>query len=73
MYLDRYLRLIAGVFVLTSVALAYFVNPLWLILTAFVGLNLVIGGAFGWCPMISILRKIGVRELPAGASDCNCS
>ena len=72
MYLDRYLRLIAGVFVLASVALGYFVSPLWLLFTAFVGLNLFIGGAFGWCPMISILRKLGVRELPE-STDCNCA
>lgn len=71
MYLDRYLRLIAGVFVLASVALGYFVSPLWLLFTAFVGLNLFIGGVFGWCPMISILRKLGVRELPESAG-CSC-
>ena len=70
MYLDRYLRLIAGVFVLASVALGYFVNPLWLVFTAFVGLNLVVGGTFNWCPMIAILRKSGVRELPEGACAC---
>jgi hypothetical protein len=73
MYLDRYLRLIAGVFVLASVALGYFVSPLWLLFTAFVGVSLFIGGAFGWCPMISILRAVGVRELPEGSSGCNCS
>ena len=73
MYLDRYLRLIAGVFVLTSVALAYFVSPLWLLFTAFVGVNLVIGGACVWCPMISILRAVGVRELPEGSGGRNCS
>lgn len=71
MYLDRYLRLIAGTFVLVSAALGYFVSPLWLLFTGFVGINLLIGGAFGWCPMISILRKAGVRELPEGA-DCGC-
>ncbi len=64
MYLDRYLRLIAGTFVLATVALGYFFSPLWFLFTAFVGLNLFIGGVFGWCPMVSILRKIGVRELP---------
>jgi hypothetical protein len=64
MYIDRYLRLIAGTFVLASIALGYFVNPLWFLLTAFVGVNLIVGGATGWCPMISILRKAGVRELP---------
>jgi len=71
MYLDRYLRLIAGAFVLLSVALGFFVNPLWLLFTAFVGVNLVVGGAFGWCPMISILRKAGVPE--STKSGCGCS
>ncbi len=71
MYLDRYLRLIAGLAVLTSAVLAYFVSPMWLLLTGFVGINLVLGGVTGWCPMISVLRKAGVRELPKGIS-CNC-
>jgi hypothetical protein len=71
MYLDRYLRLIAGTFVLITVALAYFASPVWLLLTGFVGLNLVVGGAFGWCPMISILRKAGVPE--SAKSGCGCS
>ena len=71
MYLDRYLRLIAGAFVLLSVALGFFVNPLWLLFTAFVGVNLVVGGAFGWCPMISILRKACVPE--STKSGCGCS
>lgn len=66
MYQDRYLRLIAGTFVLVSIALAYFFSPWWLLLTAFVGVNLIVGGAFGWCPMISILTKLGVPELPSG-------
>ncbi len=72
MYLDRYLRLIAGTIVLLSVALAYLASPLWLLLTGFVGVNLFIGGAFGWCPMISILRRAGIPELPK-SSTCNCS
>lgn len=72
MYIDRYLRLIAGTFVLVSVVLGYLVSPLWLLLTGFVGINLFVGGAFGWCPMISLLRKAGVPELPQG-SGCGCS
>ena len=68
MYLDRYLRLIAGTFVLASAALGYFVNPLWLIFTALTGLMLMLGGGTGWCPMISILRAAKVRELPEASS-----
>lgn len=65
MYLDRYLRLIAGIVVLASVALAYFVDIRWLLLTSFVGASLLLGGTCNWCPMISLLRAMGVRELPS--------
>ncbi len=40
MTVDRYLRLIAGAFVVLSVALGYWVSPYWFLFTAFVGLNL---------------------------------
>ncbi len=33
-------------------------------MTAAIGLNLVVAGAFGTCPMVCILRKAGVREMP---------
>lgn len=60
MNLERYLRLIAGAFVLVSLALAYWVNPAWLWFTAFVGLNLFQSAFTNWCPMMSLLRKVGV-------------
>lgn len=65
MNIERSLRLIAGSFVLVSVALAVFVNIWWLLLTAFVGLNLVQSAFTNWCPMISILRSFGVKEAQA--------
>ncbi|MGC8834748.1 MAG: YgaP family membrane protein [Armatimonadota bacterium] len=61
MYIDRALRLIAGTFVLASVALARYHSPYWLLFTAFVGLNLFQSGITDWCPMMSFLRKLGVR------------
>jgi len=61
MNIERYLRLIAGFFVFLSVALGYFVSPLWFWFTAFVGLNLVQSAFTNWCPMMSILRKLGVQ------------
>jgi len=61
MNIERYLRLIAGFFVLLSVALGYFVSPLWFLFTAFVGLNLLQSAFTNWCPMMSILRMLGVR------------
>jgi hypothetical protein len=60
MYVDRWLRLIAGAFVLISLALGYWVSPYFFLFTAFVGLNLVQSGVTDWCPMMTILRKLGV-------------
>jgi hypothetical protein len=61
MTVERYLRLIAGFFVLLSVALGYWVSPYWFVFTAFVGLNLFQSAFTDWCPMMTILRKAGVR------------
>lgn len=61
MNVERYLRLIAGFFVVLSVALGYWVSPYWFLFTAFVGLNLLQSAFTNWCPMMSILRKVGVR------------
>jgi hypothetical protein len=60
MTVERYLRLIAGLFVLMSVALGYWVSPYWFLFTAFVGLNLFQSGLSNWCPMMTFLRKLGV-------------
>jgi Inner membrane protein YgaP-like, transmembrane domain len=61
MTLERYLRLIAGFFVVVSLALGYWVSPYWLLFTAFVGLNLFQSAFTNWCPMMTILRKAGVK------------
>jgi len=62
MTVDRYLRLIAGSFVLLSLALGYWVHPGWFLFTAFVGLNLFQSGFSNWCPMMSILKKLGAKS-----------
>jgi hypothetical protein len=62
MTVDRYLRMIAGGLVLLSLALGYWVNPLWYLFTGFVGLNLFQSAFTNWCPMMTILRKFGVRS-----------
>jgi hypothetical protein len=59
---ERGLRLVAGAFVLTSLALGVWVNPWWFALTAFVGLNLLQSAFSNWCPMMSILRRAGLRS-----------
>lgn len=67
MHLESTLRLIAGAFVMASVLLGMYVNPLFFWFTLFVGANLFQSGLTNWCPMISILRKVGLKE---GASPC---
>ena len=62
MSLDRWLRLIAGSLVLASVVLAAVQSHYWLLFTGFVGLNLVQSAFTNWCPMMTFLRKLGVRE-----------
>ncbi|MGA7615104.1 MAG: DUF2892 domain-containing protein [Thermoanaerobaculia bacterium] len=65
MNIERYLRLIAGSIVLISVLLGYYQSPWWLLLTGFVALNLIQSAFTNWCPMISILRKLGVPHAQA--------
>ena len=62
MTVNEWLRAVAGLFVVLSVALGYFVHPGFLLFTAFVGLNLFQSAFSKWCPMMWILRKAGVRE-----------
>ena len=62
MSIERYLRLIAGFFVMLSVALGHWVNPNWFYFTAFVGLNLFQSAFTDWCPMITVLEKLGVKR-----------
>ena len=61
MNVERYLRMIAGAMVMLSLALGYWFHPYWYYLTAFVGLNLFQSAFTNWCPMMSFLRKLGVR------------
>lgn len=61
MTVDRYLRLVAGFFVMLSVALGYYVDHRWFWFTAFVGANLFQSAFSNWCPLMTILRKVGVK------------
>ena len=56
------IRGIAGMFVLLSLALGYWVNPYFLLFTAFVGLNLLQSSITRWCLMEDILAKVGVAR-----------
>jgi disulfide bond formation protein DsbB len=61
MTVERWLRLIAGFFILLSLALSVYHDQRWLWFTAFVGLNLLQSAFTNWCPMMTILRKLGVK------------
>ncbi len=62
MTMDRKIRLVAGTFVLLSLALAHWVSPWWLLFTAFVGVNLFQSALTGWCLMEDILRWTGIHR-----------
>jgi hypothetical protein len=62
MTLERWLRLIAGTFVLASLALGHWVSAYFYLFTAFVGLNLFQSALTDWCPMMTFLRILGVPD-----------
>ena len=60
--LNEWLRGIAGLFILASIALGWWVHPAFFLFTAFVGANLLQSAFSRTCPMMSLLRRVGVRE-----------
>ena len=67
MTLENAIRTLAGSMVLTSLALAHWVNDWWLLLAAFVGVNLIQSAFTGFCPAEIILKKLGVGK---GQAQC---
>lgn len=63
MTIDRAVLLFAGLMVLVSLGLGFYVSPWWYLLTAFVGLNLIQASVTGFCPAAMVFRKFGC---PAG-------
>ncbi len=62
MTVNRALRLVAGIVILISLGLAVYVNKNWLWFTAFVALNLIQSAFTNWCPAMTILRKMGLKD-----------
>lgn len=58
---ERIIRGIAGIFILTSIVLAIYVNINWLWFTAFVGVNLLQSSITKWCLMEDILKKFKIN------------
>ncbi len=59
--MENIIRRVAGVFVLVSLTLGYFVSPYWFLFTAFVGLNLLQSSFTKWCPLETILKKANIK------------
>ncbi len=61
MQIDNAVFVLAGAMTLASVVLAHFVSPWFLLLTAFVRLNMLQAGFTGFCPAAIIFRKLGLK------------
>lgn len=68
MSIENAIRILAGTMVLISVALAHWVSEWWLLLTCFVGFNLIQSAFTGFCPPEMLMKKLGVGK--AGGSCC---
>jgi len=62
MTVNEVLRALAGTFTLVSLALGWWLHPAYLLFAVFVGLNLLQSAFTGWCPVMPVLRKIGLKE-----------
>lgn len=62
MTINEALRAMAGIVILASVLLGYYVAQEWLFLTLFVGLNLLQSAFSKWCPAMWVFKKLGLKE-----------
>jgi hypothetical protein len=62
MNVDRAVLAFAGLMVLASLALAWLLSPWWLLLTAFVGVNMIQAAFTGFCPAAIVFRKLGLNR-----------
>jgi len=72
MNIDRLVLLLGGSFILISLALSQLFSPWWLLLTAFVGLNMVQSSFTGFCPPAMLFRKLGAKPGAAFFRSCAC-
>ncbi len=65
MNVDRAVFVFAGSVLLISLVLTWLVSPYWLLLAAFVGLNMIQAAFTGFCPAAMVFRKLGLKAGPA--------
>ena len=68
MTVNEALRLVAGLMILISLALTQYHSPNWMWFTVFIGVNLLQSSITKWCLMMTILKKVGLKESNAS---CN--
>ena len=61
MNIDRAVLAFAGLMILVSLLLVWYLSPYWLLLTAFVGLNLLQASITGFCPAAMVFRRFGLE------------
>jgi len=64
---ERAIFMVAGILILTGLTLGYFVAPAWLLLSAFVGVNMFQASLTGFCPLAKILKASGVKPCTQGS------
>lgn len=62
MAIERIVLLVAGFMVVASALLTVYIAPAWIYLAAFVGANLMFSSITGFCPMVKILEKFGLKH-----------
>ena len=68
--IERITGLVAGSVVLLTVALAWLHTEWWLLMTAWVGVNLLLNAAVGWCPLSVVLRRFGMPVAAESGGHC---
>jgi hypothetical protein len=61
MNIDKAVLVFAGLIVLTGLLLAHYINPWWLLLSAFAGANMIQAAFTGFCPAAILFRKLGLK------------
>jgi disulfide bond formation protein DsbB len=69
MTVNEALRMIAGIMIILSLVLTQFHSPNWMWFTAFIGVNLLQSSVTKWCLMMTILKKLGLKDSNASCSD----
>lgn len=69
--LNQQMQLVAGTMAITGTVLALVVNPAWVMLSGFVGLGLIVAGATGFCPMVTMLAKMPWNQSSKKTTCCS--